>query len=429
MKRKDYYIGRSFSISKKVIRRVFVTCLVLLTLFLYFDRNSAISQNHDSGEPWQDDVADKSNGDPINKVQEVDEMVHHQFEAMKEAIQQSTLEFLEKSYENKGKKPKACFVSLVRSSEMDALAATIKVVQEKFNDVYNYDWVFLNDEPFEQFFKDTIKSLLPNSMVRFGTVPKEHWSYPDYIDQGKAARARVIMQHQDIPYGGSESYRHMCRYQSGFFWRHPLLDNYDWYWRVEPDTRLLCDINFDVFRYMQDNHKAYGFTVSIHEYEETIPTLWDTTMKFFQENPQHLAPNNLMSFLSNDDGKTYNMCHFWSNFEVANLNLWRSPGYREYFDYLDHAGGFFYERWGDAPVHSIAAALLLPRDMIHFFDTIGYRHIPFEHCPIDPQVWTANNCQCDKSTDFTFQMFSCGAEYYDAQGMEKPSAWVDYRGL
>lgn len=27
--------------------------------------------------------------------------------------------------------------------------------------------------------------------------------------------------------------RKMCRYQSGFFWRHPLLDNYKYYWRIE----------------------------------------------------------------------------------------------------------------------------------------------------------------------------------------------------
>lgn len=30
-----------------------------------------------------------------------------------------------------------------------------------------------------------------------------------------------------------------------------------------------------------------------------------------------------------------------------------------YFEHLDHSGGFFYERWGDAPVHSLAAAMFL----------------------------------------------------------------------
>lgn len=32
------------------------------------------------------------------------------------------------------------------------------------------------------------------------------------------------------------SYRHMCRWNSGFFYRHPRLKDFDWYWRVEPDV-------------------------------------------------------------------------------------------------------------------------------------------------------------------------------------------------
>ena len=40
------------------------------------------------------------------------------------------------------------------------------------------------------------------------------------------------------------------------------------------------------------------------------------------------------------------------------------------------------ERWGDAPVHSLATALLLRADEVHFFDQIGYYHEPFSHVPI-----------------------------------------------
>ena len=32
------------------------------------------------------------------------------------------------------------------------------------------------------------------------------------------------------------SYRHMCRWNSGFFYKHPRLKDFDWYWRVEPDV-------------------------------------------------------------------------------------------------------------------------------------------------------------------------------------------------
>lgn len=63
------------------------------------------------------------------------------------------------------------------------------------------------------------------------------------------------------------------------------------------------------------------------------------------------------------------------------MDLWRSDAYLSFFDHLDKAGGFFYERWGDAPVHSIGAALLLQKDEFHYFDNIGYDHNPIFHCP------------------------------------------------
>jgi hypothetical protein len=33
----------------------------------------------------------------------------------------------------------------------------------------------------------------------------------------------------------------------------------------------------------------------------------------------------------------------WSNFEIADLEFWRSEAYTKYFEYLDSAGGFYYE--------------------------------------------------------------------------------------
>ena len=42
------------------------------------------------------------------------------------------------------------------------------------------------------------------------------------------------------------------------------------------------------------------------------------------------------------------------------MDFFRGPAYRKFFDTLDSTGKFFYERWGDAPVHSIGVALLLP---------------------------------------------------------------------
>lgn len=87
----------------------------------------------------------------------------------------------------------------------------------------SYPYVFLNDEPFTEDFKRGIQSLV-STTADFGLIPPEHWGkHPAWVDELRAARARQAMADAKVPYGDSVSYREMCRYQSGFFYDHPLL--------------------------------------------------------------------------------------------------------------------------------------------------------------------------------------------------------------
>lgn len=211
-----------------------------------------------------------------------------------------------------GTRVNATFVTLARNSDLWDLARSIRQVEDRFNRNYHYDWVFLNDKEFDDDFKKLTSALISGN-THYGVIPKEHWSYPDWIDQEKAKKARQEMKAKKIIYGDSESYRHMCRYESGFFFRHPLMMNYEYYWRVEPSIELFCDIAFDPFRIMKENNKKYSFVLSLYEYYETIPTLWDSVKKFMGNHPEHIASGNSMDFLSDDGGKTYNKCHFVSS--------------------------------------------------------------------------------------------------------------------
>jgi Glycolipid 2-alpha-mannosyltransferase len=228
----------------------------------------------------------------------------------------------------------------------------MRQVEDRFNHKYNYPWTFMNDEPFTQEFR-LLTTGMASGEVEYGLITHDEWATPPWIDTEKAQKAMEEMVEKDIIYGGSVSYRHMCRYNSGFFFRHPLVMKYEWYWRVEPGVDFYCTLDYDPFKFMRENNKVYGFVISMPEYWDTIPTLWDSTQKFVQANPQFLAENNSIDFIV-DDHKglqgDYNLCHFWSNFEIASLDFWRSNAYIKYFDYLDKLGGFYYERWGDAPV-------------------------------------------------------------------------------
>ncbi|KAL1935189.1 hypothetical protein VTP01DRAFT_4329 [Rhizomucor pusillus] len=295
-------------------------------------------------------------------------------------------------------KAKAAFVILVRNREQEDIAGTIVNLEDRFNKNFRYPYVFLNNEPFTEEFKSAMHRAAPGAIMQFGLVPVEHWSYPASVNQTRAAECREEMRAKNVMFGDMESYHHMCRYQSGFFFRHPLLDNYDWYWRVEPGVRFFCDITYDPFLYMQKYGKKYGFVVTLQELKETIPTLWQTVLDYARSRHINLdRVGRLFPYFRDENTGDYNLCHFWSNFEIASLDLWRSPSYRDFFDYLDKTGNFFYERWGDAPVHSLAAGLFLDTDEIHYFEDFGYQHDLYRHCP-SKESNLGCRCECPQGS-------------------------------
>lgn len=198
---------------------------------------------------------------------------------------------------------------------------------------------------------------------------------PSWINMDLFQESVKILKEHDIQYADKVSYHQMCRWNSGLFYKHPALANTQFYWRVEPKVHFFCDIDYDVFRYMQDHNKTYGFTINLYDAPESIPTLWPETQKFLAHHPEYLHENNAANWVVDksrrpdhwDKANGYSTCHFWSNFEIGDMNFWRSQAYEDYFNHLDRAGGFFYERWGDAPVHSIALGLFEDRNRIHWY--------------------------------------------------------------
>ena len=85
---------------------------------------------------------------------------------------------------------------------------------------------------------------------------------------------------------------------------------------------------------LQENRLKYGFVITILELANTIPSLWATAQQFMLEHPKLIPSKNLMPLVTAPDG-SYNLCHFWSNFEIGDLNFFRSEAYQAYFDHLD----------------------------------------------------------------------------------------------
>lgn len=295
---------------------------------------------------------------------------------------------------------KAVIFILCRNSDLNDLKETLKNFEEKFNAKFKYPYVILNNDDFTDDFKNQINEIV-STKVEYGKICSKAWNRPDNIDINKAKENWQEMSNKGIPYANVESYHNMCRYFSRKFFDHPLVKKYKYYWRVEPGVRFHCDIEEDPFKILREKDMLYGFTITLHEYMDTIKSLEKVTNDYIERKKIKLPePEERINFMF-PEGK-YNGCHFWSNFEIASFDLWRSDEYRDYVDELESKQGFYMERWGDAPVHSIYIGKFISKKKVLFLDYIGYTHPPFTHCPA-----TCKNSTCDKDKSFDNNPFSC----------------------
>ena len=154
-----------------------------------------------------------------------------------------------------------------------------------------------------------------------------------------------------------------------------------------PSSPTRSNVSSDPFLYMEQHNKTYGFVIAIKELVETVPNLfryasaykrqhnfkskglWEMFLKD-QPSPNDIKPVESPQSVPDGDapksdpaekdelpeidpesmeGENYNMCHFWSNFEIARLDFFRSKEYEAFFNMMDRSGGFWAERVPQLP--------------------------------------------------------------------------------
>jgi hypothetical protein len=160
---------------------------------------------------------------------------------------------------------------------------------------------------------------------------------------------------------------------------------------VGQNLEFPCQFTSDPFQELHDNKQVLGVVIVFEEEPITVPTLWSTVMHWLKNTNRtgYLASGNAIDFLTTGAGYTVEkirMCSVWTNFEVGAFSVFRSAEYASFFDHLDRAGGMFYERWGDAPVHTQGVFLFSQKKQIHRFKDIGYGHDKFYQWPMSQDI-------------------------------------------
>ncbi|KAI9018728.1 glycolipid 2-alpha-mannosyltransferase-domain-containing protein [Phycomyces nitens] len=301
---------------------------------------------------------------------------------------------------------KGVLYMIIHNNKLQSARESIRSIEDRFNHKYRYPWVLLNSQHFTSDFRK-YASMATKAPVYFGKIDSDSWSYPAFIDVERAERNMGILGGSTLYKGGSLSFRQAARYQTGLFFHHPLFKDAEYVWRVEADSQYTCDmVEFDPFKDMKDHNKTIGFALTTRDSPKAIHGLWKVTRAFIDDYAKVIVSpdESIMPWIVDGHGE-YNTCHMVSSFEVVDLAFYRSPVYQKYFEYLDRSGGFFYGRWGDAPVRSIAAAMFLKRNQIHYFNNVGYSYGMLSHCPF--QDTYSKHCSCSLEDTFDFKENSC----------------------
>ncbi|CAO0797083.1 unnamed protein product [Mucor circinelloides] len=284
---------------------------------------------------------------------------------------------------------KGAFYMIVKNEELQAARSAIRSVEDRFNSHNNasYPWVLLNSQHFTYDFKKYIGKVA-SGKVYFGQIDLEAFTYPEWIDVKRTENAIRRMIYLRVKKSHSLYERQEMRYKAGLFQHHSLFNTVDYAWRVEPGSEYTC------------------FAITNKEDSATSFSLWPASLEFMRMNPQLItqADSSIMPWLLTKE-REYNFCYMWPDFEIVDLAFLKSEEYLSFFHYLDLVGGFFYERWGDGPVRSIAAAMFLNKKDVHFFNEIGYSHSSIQHCPLNQAL--LETCSCDYKNNHNFRSESC----------------------
>jgi len=256
------------------------------------------------------------------------------------------------------KRCNAVIIYLSRKQDINDLKKNLRQLHKYFNKNYKYPIIIFHDDLSEGDEKIFLKKY---SNIKFEYIKFE---IPSWIDKNKS-----IFSPKHI------GYKNMCRFFSGELFKHKAIKKYDWYWRLDSDSFFHSYINYDIFKFMKKKNYVYGYLGEnlIKDKPNVVKGLWDLTKKYIMDN--NIQPTYLYEYLDNDGN--WDRSLYYTNFEISNLDFWRSNEYMKYFNTIDKNGGIYYHRWGDHVIHFLALSMFVDKNKIYCFKDIDYSHQHF----------------------------------------------------
>lgn len=278
---------------------------------------------------------------------------------------------------------------LTQHRRFQLMSRALKLLYVNFLRFYPHYPVVLFHDDFTAEDQLRMAAMFPDIALKFVQI---ELSFPDGYKNQKIPERTACS-----PQSSTLGYRHMCRFHA-FLVHNYLIQNgfqdYEYVLRLDDDGQITRPVGYDLFRFMKENQKLYGFVNIVADGDNCVAGLQDLVDKFVREFGLNLNANN--SFLA--EWKLPRV--FYNNFEISHRSLWSSAVWTKFQTYVDETWAIYTHRWGDAPLRTMGAAMMLSKQQVHAFTDLGYRHDPFIRqeatglpSPIEDPFLGGSNCR------------------------------------
>lgn len=135
---------------------------------------------------------------------------------------------------------------------------------------------------------------------------------------------------------------------------------YRFIFRLDEDSFIHSPIRYDIFDLMKSHDYVYGYRLCSYEMKvsQRMWTWWSN------RHPEFVPYRKL----------DLNMCGFYNNFFVADLEFFQNPNVSAFLRFIDRQGQIYRRRLGDLMIHSMAVYAFAPAYRIHRFLDFTYEH-------------------------------------------------------
>ena len=244
------------------------------------------------------------------------------------------------------------------------LEKSIDSLYKNYNNTFRHDIIIFYDSKFPFLEKDQQDIIKNRSEISFKLLSGDLWSLPNFITLNSKD---WIEPH--VPVG----YRHMIRWYGILIYKYLIDLGYEWYVRLDDDSLIHSEINYDMFKFMYDNNYEYGFRAYSNDHIMVSNNLIELCDTYIKKN--NITPTFLNRFTREWKTKEYNILGYYNNFLVSKLSFWINDDVQKFLKEIDNSGYIYTKRWGDLIIQAVTIQIFMNRNKLYHFNDWCYEHV------------------------------------------------------